>query len=487
MSVQVLRRESSPSVTEDTLRDALSRQREAFLAHGPPSYNERRLDLRRLLKMILDNEDRLLAAIDADFGGRSAEESRRLELLPSLMGLRHTIRHLRRWMRPVRRRAHWATWPSRARIELQPLGVVGVIAPWNYPFFLAIGPLTGALAAGNRVMIKPSEYTPKTSSLLAELIAQTFPPEKVMVFNGGPEVAKSFSSLPFDHLLFTGSTGVGRLVMRAASENLVPVTLELGGKSPLVLAKDYPLRPSSLGQVLSGKLLNAGQTCVAPDYLLVHESQRDALVAALGEALAEIYPKLADNTDYTAIINERHRERLLAHLRDAEEKGATLIELNPGGESSAAFAAASKLPLTLAVDVDDSMTVMQDEIFGPILPIETYSDLDQAVARINARPRPLAAYLFSHDRGIVRDFSERVVSGALSINATLIHVAQDDIPFGGVGPSGMGHYHAREGFLTFSHQKAVYHQLQPNLMHLILPPYTGELKKKLIRVLLEHG
>jgi len=484
MSVQAIRRD--PPVTDNTadqLRATLEGMRAAFTREGPPSYRQRREHLDKLLDMVLDNKDRICAAICEDFGNRSPEESRRLEILPTVMGIRHTRRQLRRWMRPERRWTHWATWPSTGRVEHVPLGVIGIIAPWNYPLYLALGPLMAALAAGNRVMIKPSEITPQTSAVLAELITETFAADHVTVITGGVEVAQAFSSLAFDHLLFTGSTGVGRHVMRAASEHLVPVTLELGGKSPALIDRDFPL-DQGVASLIVGKLHNAGQTCVAPDYLLVHESQQDLLVELIRAQVAQMYPRLADNADYTAIVNERHCERLRAYLEDAREKGATLLELNPGDEPPERFREAHKLAPTLLLDVDDSMTVMQDEIFGPILPIKTYTDLDEAIAYINSRPRPLAAYVYSFNRKTIARFSERVVSGALSINNTVIHVAQDDLPFGGVGESGMGHYHAREGFETFTHQKAVYRQFSPNLMHLVAPPYEGALKDRVVRFLI---
>lgn len=483
MPVQALRRESSPSSIEEQLRTTLQRQRDAFLKAGPPPLAHRKANLERLLRLVIDNEERIVGAINEDFGNRSPEESRRIEILPSSFGIHHAIRSLRSWMRPDRRMAHWATWPAQARVEFQPLGVVGIISPWNYPFYLAIGPLVAALAAGNRAMIKPSELTPKTSSLLAELIGKTFPADEVTVVTGGPEIAQVFSGLPFDHLLFTGSTSVGRLVMRAASENLVPVTLELGGKSPTIIDREFPIGPG-LGPLMLGKLFNAGQTCVAPDYLFVHESKLDPLVDQLRKLVAEMYPTLAGNSEYTSIINERHRSRLLGYLDDAKDKGATLLELNPGDESAESFTDARKLPPTLLLDVDDSMRVMQDEIFGPLLPIMTYTELDEAIDYINAHPRPLAAYVFSYENKTIRRISDRVVSGGLAINATAIHVAQDNLPFGGVGASGIGHYHAREGFLTFSHQKAVYHQRRPHLLHLLAPPYTGELKRRLVRTLI---
>jgi coniferyl-aldehyde dehydrogenase len=482
MSVQALRRES-PSVTEDQLTTTLERMRAAFLREGPPSYQQRREHLDKLLAMVIDNKDRICEAICEDFGNRSPQESLRLEILPMVLGLRHTRRHLRRWMRPQRRATHWATWPSSGRVESVPLGVVGVISPWNYPMYLALGPLTAALAAGNRAMIKPSELTPTASALLAELIGKTFERDHVAVVTGGVETARAFASLAFDHLLFTGSTSVGRIVMRAASEQLMPVTLELGGKSPTVIDRDFPL-DRAMGSLMLGKLYNAGQTCVAPDYLFVHESQQDQLVDQIRAQVAKMYPRLATNPDYTAIINERHRERLRGYLEDAREKGATLLELNPGDEAQERFAEAGKLPPTLLLDVDDSMAIMQNEIFGPLLPIKTYRELDEVIQYINARPRPLAAYIYSSDRKQLAHFRARVVSGGMAINSTVLQVAQDNLPFGGVGESGIGRYHAREGFETFSHQRAIYRQLRPNLVHLVAPPFTGAFKKKLLELLI---
>lgn len=482
MSVQAIRRES-PLTSADPLRNTLEGMRSAFMQDGPPSYQQRRKHLDKLLAMVLTHQDKISAAICEDFGNRSPEESRRLEILPTVLGIRHTRRQLRRWMRPERRWTHWATWPSSGRVESVPLGVVGVISPWNYPLYLALGPLTAALAAGNRVMLKPSELTPQTSKVLAELIAETFAADHVTVINGGVEVAQAFSSLPFDHLMFTGSTGVGRMVMRAASEHLVPVTLELGGKSPALIDPEFGLE-QAIASLMTGKLHNAGQTCVAPDYLFVHESQQDQLIDLIRTQVARMYPRLADNADYTAVVNERHCQRLRGYLDDAREKGATLLELNPGDEPVERFLESHKLAPTLLLDVDDSMAVMQDEIFGPILPIKTYTRIDEAIAYINSRPRPLAAYIYSANRKTIDHFGERVVSGGLAINNTVVHVAQDELPFGGVGESGMGRYHAREGFQTFSHQKAVYRQFSPNLMHLVAPPYEGALKDRVLRFLI---
>jgi coniferyl-aldehyde dehydrogenase len=481
--VQALRRESQPSVVDEQLRATLERQRAAFLREGPPSYQQRRRHLQLLLQMILDHQDQILTAIRDDFGGRSERESMRVEIMTLVFGIRHTLSKLRKWMRPSRRATHWATWPSSARVEYVPLGVVGIISPWNYPTQLAFGPLTAALAAGNRAMIKPSELTPKTSALISEMVGKTFADDHVAVATGGVEVAQAFALLPFDHLLFTGSTSVGRMVMRAASENLVPVTLELGGKSPVLIDRDYSLDKGA-GTLLLGKLLNAGQTCIAPDYLLVHESRVESTLDTVRQFVARMYPRLADNPDYTPIINDRHRQRLLGLLDDAKQKGATAIEINPGDEAPERFAETGKLPLTLLLDTDDSMTVMQDEIFGPLLPIKTYGAIDEAIDYVNSHPRPLAAYVYSDSRATIDRFGSRVVSGALGINATALHFAQDELPFGGVGQSGIGRYHAQEGFLTFSHPKAVYRQMRPNLVHLVGPPYDVPFKDRMLKLLI---
>lgn len=481
--MQALRRESQPSVVDEQLRAALERQRAAFLRDGPPSYQQRRQHLQLLLRMVVDHQDQIVAAIRDDFGGRSVRESIRADIIPVVFGIRHALSSLRKWMRPSRRPTHWATWPSSGRVEYVPLGVVGIISPWNYPAQLALSPLTAALAAGNRAMIKPSELTPKTSAVLAEIIGKTFADDHVWVATGGVEVAQAFALLPFDHLLFTGSTSVGRMVMRAASEHLVPVTLELGGKSPVLIDRNYQLEHGA-NNLVFGKLLNAGQTCVAPDYLLVHESRVQATIETLREFATRMYPRLADNSDYAPIINARHRQRLIGHLDDAKQKGATVVEINPGDEAPERFAEAVKLPFTLLIDVDDSMTVMQDEIFGPVLPIKTYREVDEAIDYVNTHPRPLAAYVYSDSRATIERFGSRVVSGALGINATALHVAQDELPFGGVGHSGMGRYHAQEGFLTFSHQKAVYRQMRPNLVHLVGPPYDVPFKDRMLKMLI---
>jgi coniferyl-aldehyde dehydrogenase len=452
-----------------TLRLTLERQRTGFLRDGPPSAAQRRELLRRLRQTLVDHQEEIAAAVDHDFGHRSRHETLLGETFVTVASIKHMSRHLASWMKPGRRRVPLQVWPGRARVMYQPLGVVGVIAPWNYPVSLALAPAAAALAAGNRVMLKPSEYTPATSALLAQLVGEAFPAEQVAVITGGPEVGAAFAALPFDHLLFTGGTATGRLIMRAASENLVPVTLELGGKSPALVDADYPLK-RAVRSIAQGKLFNAGQTCIAPDYALVPAPETARFANLFAEEVKRLYPTLADNPDYTAVVNQRHYERLRALVDDARGKGATVIELNPAREDFRAQPS-RKLPPTLLLDVTSEMAAMQEEIFGPVLPVKAYGTLDEAIGYINSRPRPLALYYFSADRTLQREVLARTTSGGVTINDTLLHYLQEDLPFGGVGPSGMGAYHGREGFLTFSHQKPVFRQVRFNAAGLTQPPY----------------
>ncbi len=424
--------------------------------------------------LLARNQQPLIDAISADFGNRSADETRLAEIMPSLHGIRYAKRHLDRWMKPSRRSVGMAFQPASAQVVYQPLGVVGIIVPWNYPLFLAIGPLIGALAAGNRVMLKMSEATPATGQLLKELLAQIFPDEQVAVILGEADTGIAFSQQPFDHLLFTGSTSVGRHVMRAAAENLTPVTLELGGKSPAIVSADVPLAHAA-ERIAFGKTLNAGQTCVAPDYVLVPKNRVEGFVEAYRDVVRRFFPQLADNPDYTSIINPRQHARLQGYLDDAQAKGARLLPLFEQGQQR-------RMSHCLLLDVNDEMQVMQDEIFGPLLPIVPYDDLDQALAYVNARPHPLALYYFGYNRAEQRHVLRHTHSGGVCLNDTLLHVAQDDLPFGGVGPSGMGHYHGHEGFLTFSKAKGVFIKQRFNAARLIYPPY-GRWWQKLIYAL----
>jgi len=447
----------------DSLQRLFDTQRRAYAANPMPSAAQRQQWLKALRDLLSDERQALINAISQDFSHRSADETLFAELMPSLHGIHYASKHLKGWMKPSRRAVGIAFQPASAKVIYQPLGVVGVIVPWNYPLYLAIGPLVGALAAGNRVMLKLSESTPATGELLKVLLTKIFPEDLVCVVLGEAEVGMAFSKLPFDHLLFTGATSIGKHVMRAAAEHLTPVTLELGGKSPAIVSADVPLKDAA-ERIAFGKALNAGQTCVAPDYVLVPEDRVDGFVEAYTQAVRGFYPTLADNPDYTAIINERQLARLNAYVKDATDKGATLIPLYDQGQ-------ARRMAHSLLLNVSDDMTVMQDEIFGPVLPIVPYRGIDQAFAYINQRPRPLALYYFGYNKREQDRVLHETHSGGVCLNDTLLHVAQDDMPFGGIGPSGMGHYHGHEGFLTFSKAKGVLVKQRLNAAKLIYPPY----------------
>lgn len=451
-------------------------QRQAFANHPMPPAAQRRQWLRSLREALLQDQQSLIEAIDRDFDGRSADETLLAELMPSIQGLRHAERHLQRWMKPSRRTVGLAFQPASAQVLYQPLGVVGVIVPWNYPLLLAIGPLTCALAAGNRVMLKLSEASPASGKALKTLLERVFPADLVSVVLGEVEVGQAFARLPFDHLLFTGSTSVGRQVMLAAATNLTPVTLELGGKSPAIVCASVPLETAA-ERIAFGKGLNAGQTCVAPDYVLVPRERLDAFAEAYQRAMRRLYPRIADNPDYSAIINTRQLQRLERLLTDARDKGARVLDLYADEPRQG-----RRLPPHVLMAVNDDMQVMQDEIFGPLLPLVPYDNLDQALAYINQRPRPLALYYFGYDRAEQAHVLRNTHSGGVCLNDTLLHVAQDDLPFGGVGPSGMGHYHGHEGFLTFSKAKAVLAKQRLNTARLIYPPYGKALQRLIFKL-----
>lgn len=451
------------------LEELFARQRAAYGDNPMPSADQRIQWLKSLRDLIFNEQDALIRAISQDFSNRSADETLLAEIMPSLLGIHYAKNRVRRWMKPSRRSVGMAFQPASAKVIYQPLGVVGVIVPWNYPLFLALGPLVGALAAGNRVMVKMSESTPATSQLFKELMARIFPEDLVAVCLGEADVGVAFSKLPFDHLLFTGATSIGRHVMRAAAENLTPVTLELGGKSPAIVSQDVPLDHAA-ERIAFGKTMNAGQTCVAPDYVLVPKDRVEGFVEAYRAAVKSFYPQLQNNPDYTAIINERQVQRLNGYLQDAEAKGARLVPLFPEAQGR-------RLPHTVVLNVKDDMKLMQDEIFGPLLPIVPYERLDQAFAYINQRPRPLALYYFGYDKREQQRVLHETHSGGVCLNDTLLHVAQDDMPFGGVGPSGMGHYHGHEGFLTFSKAKGVFIKQRFNAARMIYPPYGKSIQK----------
>lgn len=454
---------------------AFDRQRTARAAAPFPGWSERAERLRRLQHMLIEHEAAFIQAINTDFGGRPAVETELAEIWPSLEEIKGALRHGESWMKP--RRAGVGKWflPASGRVVPLPLGVVGIIVPWNYPLYLTIGPLAAALAAGNRAMVKLSEFTPTFSALFQRLCSAVFTPEELCIVTGGPDVAAQFSALPFDHLLFTGSTPVGRKVMAAAAANLTPVTLELGGKSPAVLTPGYPLA-HAVQRILAGKLLNAGQTCIAPDYVLLPRASVPAFVDEARRLARACHPRGLADTDYCSVVNQHHYRRLLRALDEAAAAGAQVEALFEG---AARDDARHRLAPTLLINAPDSAEVMREEIFGPLLPLVPYDKLEDAFAHINARPHPLALYWFDHDRQRVEQAVRSIPAGGVSVNDTLLHVAQDSLPFGGVGSSGMGHYHGQWGFNTFSKLTGVFHQSRFNGMALFLPPYRPLMRRLL--------
>jgi coniferyl-aldehyde dehydrogenase len=461
----------------------LALQRDAFLQTSPASLDDRLADLEKLRRATKSNAQRIAAAISSDFGNRSRQETLLAEIWPVLAAIRHTKKHLAEWMQPKKVPVAFELRGGRAQILHQPVGVVGIISPWNYPFQLAIMPLMAALAAGNRVLLKPSELTPNTSQFLSEFLGKLFAPDKVATVLGGPEVGSAFARLPFDHLFFTGSTAVGRLVMQAAAENLTPVTLELGGKTPCILGEDAVLATAAKS-IVSGKLLNAGQTCIAPDYVLLPQARREEFIALLSEQVKAFYPSLESNPDYTAIINDHHYQRVRRYLDEAKAKGARLIELNPAQEELTPQA--RKLAPTLVIEPDENLALMREEIFAPVLPIKSYGQIDEAVAFVNRRPRPLALYYFGVDRAARDKVLRQTVSGGVAVNETLMHILVDDLPFGGIGASGMGAYHGLAGFETFSHRKGVFVQGRFNAARLLHPPF-GWVGKLMVKMLISRS
>ena len=462
-----------PEDAPTDLPRAYERQRAAFATAPFPSWAERADRLTRLKRLLVDQEQAIVSAIDADFSGRPAVETELVEVWPSLEELKGALRHGQRWMKP--RRAGVSKWfqPARAQVLPQPLGVVGIIVPWNYPLYLAIGPMVAALVAGNRVMVKMSEFTPNSSLLLQQLCAQVFSPEEVCIVTGGPDVAAQFSALPFDHLLFTGSTAVGRKVMAAAAANLTPVTLELGGKSPAVITPGYPLA-HAVERILAGKLINAGQTCIAPDYVLLPRACVPAFVDAARSLARRGYPGGLADANYCSIINDRQYNRLVHDVDEAAQGGARIETLFDGATRDDTR---HRLAPTLLLDAPADCTALRDEIFGPVLPLVAYDRLEDAIAFVNARPRPLALYWFDRDNARVEQALRNLPAGGVTVNDTLLHITQDSLPFGGVGASGMGHYHGQWGFDTFSKLKPVFRQSRFNAMALFLPPYRPLMRR----------
>ncbi|HTH62466.1 MAG TPA: coniferyl aldehyde dehydrogenase [Paraburkholderia sp.] len=446
------------------LQALLAAQRDAYLREPYPAWETRARHLQTLRTLLFDHGDAFVDAIDADFGQRAKAEVMLAEMVLLKQEIDAALAHGRRWTKPQRRATGKWLWPARAKVVPQPLGVVGIVAPWNYPLLLAAGPLVCALAAGNRAMLKMSELTPRTAALFESLIASAFARDHVAVVNGDASVGAAFSALPFDHLLFTGSTRVGRDVMRAAANNLTPVTLELGGKSPAIVAQDARF-DYAVDSVIAGKTLNAGQTCIAPDYVLLARGTEDAFIARAERRVAQLYPDFARNRDYTSIVSERHYARLQRLADEARDAGAQLHPL------AASDAAARRFAPTLATNVPEHAALMQEEIFGPLLPLVPYDTLDDALRYVNTRPRPLALYLYADDAHTVERVTRETIAGGMAINESLMHVACEGLPFGGVGASGMGAYHGYDGFVTFSQMKPVFVQSRVNARGLVAPPY----------------
>ncbi|TAH44502.1 MAG: coniferyl aldehyde dehydrogenase [Dokdonella sp.] len=454
--------------TSIDLSALLERQRKAWSAN-PPDRAQRMADLAALRKAVVRRMPALVAAMQADFGHRSRHESLISDGVIVLQEIDHVRKHLKRWMRPKRRFADWLFWPARTELQYRAVGVVGIISPWNYPVNLGLVPLVTAIAAGNHVMLKPSEHTPHTAKALTELFAEVFPPERVSVVEGDAELAARFAALPFDHLFFTGSTAVGRKVMAAAAPNLTPLTLELGGKSPAIIAADYPLETAA-ARIAAGKFFNAGQTCIAPDYVLVPRAKRDALVDALRQCVERSYPDFSQSEDFTSIINEGHYNRLRGLVDEARTAGARIITLP---NDAAHDPARRRFAPTLVLDAPLDSRLMQDEIFGPVLPLVPYDDLDQALQMIATLPRPLALYHFDHDRKRTRRVIAAQLAGGVNVNDCLLQFGQTHLPFGGIGPSGMGQYHGHAGFLAMSKQLPIMYQSRWPSWALMRPPYRG--------------
>jgi coniferyl-aldehyde dehydrogenase len=450
------------------LARVLTLQKTAFRSDPVPSLATRRDRLDRLCRLVTTHAAHFAKAISADFGHRARQETELAEVLAVVSAARHAKRHLPAWIKPRRLPTALVFRPARNELVRQPLGVVGVIAPWNYPLQLALGPAVSALAAGNRVMIKPSDLTPRFAAVLQELASRLFAEDELAVFPGDVQVAKAFADLPFDHLLFTGSAAVGREVARAAARNLTPVTLELGGKSPAIIDASADFTRAAR-RLAFGKLLNAGQTCVAPDYVLVPAGYEDYLVTALKRAISRLYPTIGGNPDFTAIIDERHYDRLRALLADAQAKGAILIEVNPGRETL--DPEQRKMFPTLVLGATGDMAVMQEEIFGPILPILPYDSLDEVIDSLGLCDRPLALYWFGKDPVNRQRIVTGTMSGGVAINDCVWQVGQDFAPFGGVGASGQGAYHGEFGFCTFSKEKPIFHQSRFNGLGRLTPPF----------------
>ncbi len=465
---------SNYQMSDYDIKESFKTQKKAFAENPFPNEKLRKQQLKALKSALLQYKDKLVKAISADFGHRSHDESLLGDIMPTVMTIDYCLEHIRDWMKPEKRKISVLFKPAKASVVYQPKGVIGIISPWNYPVFLSLGPLAFAIAAGNRAMLKPSEFTPYTNRVLVDIVEQAFSKDEACMIEGDAQVAQTFSSLPFDHLFFTGSTHIGKIIMKAAAENLTPVTLELGGKSPAIVADDVSA-DFAVSRMLYGKCFNAGQTCVAPDYVLCPENKISDLVQSFKTQFAELYPQI-DSGDFSSIISDNHYARLQSLLDEAKSQGAEIISLGQNKKIHPRM-----MPLTVVLNANVSMKIMQEEIFGPILPIIGYSSLNQAIQLVNARSRPLALYIFSHNQKVKNKITQQTHAGGMCFNDSIVQVAQEDLPFGGIGPSGMGSYHGKEGFLTFSHAKSIYKKGKLSLSHLAFPPYNKLMHRLIYR------
>ena len=457
------------------LNEILTKQKQAF-SDSPPSYEKRMDALKRLSDLVEKNKEKLIETVSADFGSRAREETLVLEIFPLQDEIRHAMKNLRTWMKRKHVKPAWFLIPSSAYYQFQAVGCIGIMGAWNYQILLTLSPLVDAIAAGNHAILKPSEIAPKSAEILKKIINTEFESDYIHCVTGDAEMAKEFSSLPFDHLFFTGSTRVGKLIMAAAAPNLTPVTLELGGKSPAIIHESYSLQ-RAVKRIMAGKLFNGGQTCVAPDYVMLPKDLNKDFEKLAKESVAKFYPDIQENEQYSWIINNSHFERLNALLKDAEQKGARIVELSTENIQKEAL-----MTPKLIFNVNDEMEIMQEEIFGPLLPVLNFETTEAAVAYVNDKPKPLALYYFDNNKTRVNKLLKNTLSGGVTINDTVYHLAQHNLPFGGVGASGMGHYHGFDGFKTFSKKRAVMHQRKFAASDFLHPPYTG-FKKKLISIM----
>lgn len=460
----------------------LQKQRTAFQREGAVSAQVRQDRIQRIIDLVFDNREQLVASLAEDFGHRSHHQSLMSDIYATLECLKHSKKQLKSWMKSERRSAPFPMnlLGAKARVEYHPKGVVGIIGTWNFPVNTIFAPLGGVFAAGNRAIIKCSEITPKTGELIETLIKKYFDDEELVAINGGPDVGASFSAAPFDHIIFTGATSIGRHILHAAADNLTPVTLELGGKSPVIIADDYDLQ-EAVERIINGKILNQGQVCLSPDYIFVPKDKLEDFNTRCMDYLGKLYASILDNPDYTSVVNARHFQRLQSYLEDARQQGADIREFNPANEDFSQQQGTHKIPLTLVINPGDELLVSREELFGPVIVVRSYDKLQDCLDYVRARPHPLALYYFGNSKSEQRYILDNSTSGAVTINDVIFHVSCEDLPFGGIGPSGMGNYHGLDGFKTFSHPRAVYTQSKINFQRLggMIPPYGDKCDKTL--------